>query len=300
MSIFKHIVDLLYNNDCVILPGFGAFVLKNKSAFRKGDEFFPPSKYVSFNSMLKENDVLLLKYISNKNNITYKKALDLVNEEVDLLNENLSKNLVFEIDSLGIFELKENEVLIFNPDFSVNYNSLTFGFKSFTRKPIHRTIKKEFIKDIPSSPKLPLLRYAATALILIGLGYFGYFNYNSYLDNEKLKNIAIAQDKILENVQTATFNLGELPAIRLNVTAPIVNEKSIYFSVISGSFRSKVNAEKQLNYLISLGYKASYTSINPKGLYRVAYGRLETRNEAANLMSSIKNNGQDAWLLIEN
>ena len=76
--------------------------------------------------------------------------------------------------------------------------------------------------------------------------------------------------------------------------------KSIYFSVISGSFRSKVNAEKQLNYLISLGYKASYTSINPKGLYRVAYGRLETRNEAANLMSSIKNNGQDAWLLIEN
>ena len=59
MSIFKHIVDLLYNNDCVILPGFGAFVLKNKSAFRKGDEFFPPSKYVSFNSMLKENDGLL-------------------------------------------------------------------------------------------------------------------------------------------------------------------------------------------------------------------------------------------------
>ena len=300
MSIFKHVVDLLYNNDCVILPDFGAFVLKNKPAFRNRDEFFPPSKYVSFNSMLKENDGLLVKYISNKNNITYEKALRLVNEEVDLLNENLSKNLVFEIDSLGIFELKENEVLIFNPDFSVNYNSLTFGFKSFTRKPIDRTTKKEFTKKIPSSTNLPLLRYAATALILIGIGYFGYFNYNTYIDNEKLKNIAIAQDKILENVQTATFNLGELPAISLNVTAPIVNERSIYFSVISGSFRSKVNAEKQLNYLISLGYKASYTSINPKGLYRVAYGRLETRKKAANLMSSIKNNGRDAWLLIEN
>ena len=82
MTIFKHIVDLLYNNDCVILPGFGACVLKNKPAFRKGDEFFPPRKYVSFNLMLKDNDGLLVKDISNKNNITYKKALDLVNEEV--------------------------------------------------------------------------------------------------------------------------------------------------------------------------------------------------------------------------
>ena len=30
MTIFKDIVDLLHNNDCVILPGFGAFVLKKE------------------------------------------------------------------------------------------------------------------------------------------------------------------------------------------------------------------------------------------------------------------------------
>ena len=42
------------------------------------------------------------------------------------------------------------------------------------------------------------------------------------------------------------------------------------------------------------------TSINPKGLFRVAYARLKTRKEAADLISKIKTSGQDAWLLIEN
>ena len=79
---------------------------------------------------------------------------------------------------------------------------------------------------------------------------FGYFNYNNYLNNEKLKNIAIAQEKILENVQTATFNLGDLPPINVNVKAPIVKDNSTYYSVIAGAFRSRRNAEKHLNTLI--------------------------------------------------
>ena len=64
----------------------------------------------------------------------------------------------------------------------------------------------------------------------------------------------------------------------------LVKENSIYFSVISGSFRSKSNAKKQLNELISQGYQASFTSLNPKGLFRVAYARLNTRKEAASLI----------------
>ena len=72
-----------------------------------------------------------------------------------------------------------------------------------------------------------------------------------------------------------------------------------YYSVIAGSFRSKINAEKHLNYLISRGFSASYTSINPKGLYRVAYARLDSRNKAARLISEIRSTGVDTWLLIE-
>jgi hypothetical protein len=281
------------------VPDFGAFVLKSKAASIKGNEFVPPAKHVSFNSMLKENDGLLVKYISEIRKISYKKALIVLEEEVISLNKKLSKDLLVEIPSLGIFELKNESTLYFNPDLSVNYDSSRFGLKSFLKEPMLQGLKTESSNEFQLVSSY-LLRNAAIFISVIGLSYFGYFNYNNYIDNEKLKNIAIAQDQILKNVQAATFNLGELPAINLNVTAPLVKENSIYFSVISGSFRSKSNAKKQLNELISQGYQASFTSLNPKGLFRVAYARLKSRKEAASLIFTIKQDGKDAWLLIEN
>ena len=299
MSIFKDISHLLYYNDCVILPNFGAFVLKSKSAYIEENEFFPPSKYVSFNSMLKDNDGLLAKFISEERKISYKKSLKLISDEVKVLNEKLSEDLIFDTEYLGIFELKEKNTLIFNPDFSINFDSSVFGLNSFVRKPIINISSKK-AADKAQFDTNNLLRYAAIFISVLGLSYFGYFNYNNYLNNEKLKNIAIAQEKILENVQTATFNLGDLPPINVNVKAPIVKDNSTYYSVIAGAFRSRRNAEKHLNTLIIDGYQASYTTVNPKGLFRVAYARLKTRKEAAELILKIKTSGQDAWLLIEN
>ena len=299
MSIFKDISHLLYYNDCVILPNFGAFVLKSKSAYIEENEFFPPSKYVSFNSMLKDNDGLLAKFISEERKISYKKSLKLISDEVKLLNEKLSEDLIFDTEYLGIFELKEKNTLIFNPDFSINFDSSVFGLNSFVRQPIINISSKR-AADKSQFDTNNLLRYAAIFISILGLSYFGYFNYNNYLNNEKLKNIAIAQEKILENVQTATFNLGDLPPVNVNVKAPIVKDNSTYYSVIAGAFRSRRNAEKHLNTLIVDGYQASYTTVNPKGLFRVAYARLKTRKEAAELILKIKTSGQDAWLLIEN
>ena len=280
MSIFKDISHLLYYNDCVILPNFGAFVLKSKSAYIEENEFFPPSKYVSFNSMLKDNDGLLAKFISEERKISYKKSLKLISDEVKVLNEKLSEDLIFDTEYLGIFELKEKNTLIFNPDFSINFDSSVFGLNSFVRKSIINISSKK-TADKAQFDTNNLLRYAAIFISILGLSYFGYFNYNNYLNNEKLKNIAIAQEKILENVQTATFNLGDLPPVNVNVKAPIVKDNSTYYSVIAGAFRSRRNAEKHLNTLIINGYQASFTSVNPKGLFRVAYARLKTRKEAA-------------------
>ena len=299
MGIFKDVAKLLHSNECVIVPNFGAFVLKAKSAYIQKNEFFPPSKYVSFNAMLKDNDGLLAKHISVERKISYKKSLKLISEEVIFFKKSLSKDLIIDTESLGVFELKEKETLVFNPDFSINFDNKVFGLKSFVREPMPSKISEESKKNNQFSSNV-LLKYAAIAISVIGFSYFGYFNYNDYLNNEKLKNIAIAQEKILENVQSATFNLGELPPININVTAPIVKDNSVYYSVIAGAFRSKGNAKKHLNTLIEKGYQASYTSINPKGLFRVAYARLKTRKEAAELISKIKTSGADAWLLIEN
>ena len=298
MTIFKEIYDLLYNNDCVIVPVFGAFVLKSHSAYIKDDTFYPPSKVISFNVMLDENDGLLVKHLSNSRNISYKKALKTINDETQSLKNELSADKKIKIDPLGYIELSSEGNLVFYPKESINFESNSFGLTSFSKQPILKSVKKDASFKTASNTT-PVLRYAAMFIALIGFSYFGYFNYSNYLDNERIKNIASAQDKILQNVQAATFNIGELPTINLKVTAPIENTNKIYFSVIAGSFRSKVNAEKHLNNLISKGFKASYTAINPRGLFRVAYARLDSRKKAYSLIAEIKENGEDAWLLIE-
>ena len=298
MTIFKEIYDLLYNNDCVIVPEFGAFVLKSHSAYIKDDTFYPPRKVISFNVMLDENDGLLVKHLSTSRNISYKKALKTINDETQSLKNELSADKKIKIDPLGYIELSSEGNLVFYPKESINFESNSFGLTSFSKQPILKSVKKD-ASFKTASTTTPVLRYAAIFIALIGFSYFGYFNYSNYLDNERIKNIAIAQDQILQNVQAATFNIGELPTISLKVTAPIENTNKIYFSVIAGSFRSKVNAEKHLNNLISKGFKASYTAINPRGLFRVAYARLDSRKKAYSLIAEIKENGEDAWLLIE-
>ena len=108
MSIFKDISHLLHSNDCVILPDFGAFILKSKSAYVENNEFFPPSKYVSFNSMLKDNDGLLAKFISEKKKISYKKSLKLIGVD-NFKNLQLAPHIV---EELVQSHYKENKKIV--------------------------------------------------------------------------------------------------------------------------------------------------------------------------------------------
>ena len=98
MTIFKEIYDLLHNNDCVIVPEFGAFVLKSHSAYIKDDEFYPPKKIISFNAMLDENDGLLVKHLTASRKVSYKKALKIINDEAQSLKNSLSVDKKIKID----------------------------------------------------------------------------------------------------------------------------------------------------------------------------------------------------------
>ena len=66
MNISAHISKLFLKNDCIVLEGFGGFILqKSKGTIRDNNKFLPPSKVVSFNQYLKSNDPhILLNYPS--------------------------------------------------------------------------------------------------------------------------------------------------------------------------------------------------------------------------------------------
>ena len=73
MQLSNHISELLFQHDCVTVPGFGSFLGNYKSAEYdfKDEKFHPPYKQISFNSQIKDNDGLLAKHISSKLNLSY-------------------------------------------------------------------------------------------------------------------------------------------------------------------------------------------------------------------------------------
>ena len=77
MQLTTYIADLLYRYECVIIPGFGAFLTRYQSAHidEISNTFHPPSKIVSFNKQLQANDGLFANYVASVEKFSYETAL---------------------------------------------------------------------------------------------------------------------------------------------------------------------------------------------------------------------------------
>ena len=128
MTIAKYISDLLYRYECVIVPNFGGFVTNEISAKVNHftHTFYAPSKQLTFNSHLKNNDGLLANYIASAENISYLKALEIINKEVESWKSSL-KNEELEVENIGSFSLNKDGNYIFEPTNSTNYLTSSFG-----------------------------------------------------------------------------------------------------------------------------------------------------------------------------
>jgi len=103
MDIPFFISQLLYDNDCVIIPGFGGFVAHYTPAkiHPVNHSFHPPSKNILFNSKLIRDDGLLIDYISEKQNISYSGAKARVEEFAEETIKNLANGEVFRFKNIG-------------------------------------------------------------------------------------------------------------------------------------------------------------------------------------------------------
>ena len=112
MAVATYIQDLLYRYECVILPGFGAFITQQHSAqiITSTNEFYPPKKVVSFNRQLVKNDGLLANYISEAEKISYTAAVEKLDLFVQDLQSVLNKKQVANLPNIGSFILTEDEI----------------------------------------------------------------------------------------------------------------------------------------------------------------------------------------------
>ena len=300
MELDKHISDLLYRYDCVIVPNFGGFITNRLSAKLNSatHTFYPPSKQVSFNSHLNVNDGLLVNYIASVENVSYNEANQKINIAVSNWKNTLETSEL-NLSLIGSLKLNTAKKIIFEPAKKVNYLAESFGLESVTAKisSPKETVVKQLIPETNNTEKKGIptfIKYAATAAILLTLGFAGY---NGYQQN-KQKEILAQQEKELEKkIQAATFIISNpLPTIELNVA----KEKPKLYHVVAGAFQFPENAEKKVNQLKQKGYNASILGVNKWGLTEVAFASFSEKNDAINTLYKIqKTISKEAWLLVK-
>ena len=132
-NIPKYINQLLYNHECVIVSGLGAFIKFSQSTkIDDSKNYFSPNKStISFNSEIKRNDGLLANYISEIDNISYAEACILVATFTKKILYKLNNGDHFHFEHIGVISKNSNNELIFEPQELLNFDPDYFGLDSF-------------------------------------------------------------------------------------------------------------------------------------------------------------------------
>ncbi|MDQ3190348.1 MAG: SPOR domain-containing protein [Bacteroidota bacterium] len=350
MKIEKYIRELLLWNDCVIIPGLGGFVTNYLPVEINTSKhlFTPPSKKITFNKSLKNNDGLLANHIAITENISFYQAVNIIEEAVISSLEILNKGKRISIKEIGVLYFNKEQNLQFEPSNETNLLIDSFGLTDFhspliKREPLYKKIEKQF-KDRPavgSERKSKFKKWAVTIAALPVLAAMAWLplktdvfydlsvNYSSLIpfssssapvftprEDHASFNLVESSDEldqaeflinseeiiVIEDVTTkesievldeAVINV----AAKTNIKEIAIPESNDNFHVIAGCFGVIENAEKMISKLKSNGYNAKIVDQN-KGFYRVSYKGFNTKEEAIDLLVSLKSQeNKSAWIL---
>ena len=145
MKIAGYVGDLLYDYECVVIPGLGGFITKDKPAqvVAVTHHFKPPFREVLFNIHLKTNDGLLVNYVARQEELSYNEAKSRVDVFAFECRNALDAGKRIRFHGIGSLSRDEDQNIVFSQDKSINYNPQAFGLGSFVSPAIARTSDEE-------------------------------------------------------------------------------------------------------------------------------------------------------------
>jgi len=307
MQLSTYITDLLYRYECVILPGFGAFLTQYRPASidENSNTFSPPSKVVSFNRQLQVNDGLLANYVASVEKCSYEMALQKVRNFAAHLCSELNAGKSITLKNIGEFSLNVEQSIQFEPVDKQNFSTSSFGLSSFVSPKISRqedvVLSEKEKAVIPLSPNgrgtKPYLKYASIAAIAVfAIGFGGMKLYEGQVQKYNFAERQKANSLVENQIQEATFVIeSPLPALSLQLHKQVGK-----YHIVAGAFRMEENADKKLEQLRAKGYSPMNIGTTRYGLHQVVYASFADRIEAINKLHEIQQTeNSDAWLLVQ-
>lgn len=159
-----HIEYLLRNHDCLIVPGFGAFMATRRSASYCDGKLMPPCVDYCFNRELRSDDGLLANSFARRRGVSFEEGKIMLSECVEALKRELQANRETTFGRIGSLSLKDEDTLEFHPFRSALASSEALGLPvlSLAAEESEKAIEKEEVavedaSEIPSPEAEPSL-----------------------------------------------------------------------------------------------------------------------------------------------
>lgn len=337
LRIITHIERLLLVHDCVIVPGFGGFVLQAVSAVYDEKEYLfnPQRKEIVFNVTLQHNDGLLSESYMQMYDVNYRKAQLMLEEDVADMKVILQEDKKLSLGVLGSFSLGMEGQVIFHPGESDAFSVGSYGLVSFnfpqlrpvsaereevallTRK------KKKDILYIPVNRKL--LRVAAASVAAVALFLLvstpvkdvNQAAYTaSFVPTEMVVKSApeIKPAEEIASEETIASEINEVKTERKVVAVapsrevkrqkitpePVTAKPNLkMYHIVIASFPTEDQADK---YIAGVDRKECkhVSKVVRDGKYRIYADKFDNREQAESYMATLRMNEKykDAWLFI--
>ncbi|MFZ4456062.1 MAG: SPOR domain-containing protein [Bacteroidales bacterium] len=317
--ITSHIEYLLTENDCVIVPGFGGFVIQNIEAQFMDSEVLPPAREICFNAGLTHDDGLLLTNISQVEGVSYGEARRMVQNDLELFSTELSYRSKVELGKVGAFTLDESKNLVFEST-SIPENDIhSFGLTSVKLALLSELTKRDEVPVLVTTEKdgdMIQIRFskrkALRAVASVAAVWLLWIFSTPVTDVKQQTAGFISRQEIIKSITPTILtvndstarqdSLSQQPVAKVDAPkAEVTTQNSLteerYFIVL-GSFHSEKSATKHLDQLTNSGIRN--VKVQKLGtLMRTTLCAFVDKAEAEKYLSSIRYNRHEyneAWL----
>ena len=314
-SLEDILIELLQKHECVVVPAFGGFIAKQKSAFVDFESglIHPPFREIGFNIQLRSNDGLLVNQFAAEYQLDYTASLDTVAQQVTTWNESLRQGKQVSIPKIGNFKKDLEGNIQFEQDRSFNLLMSAYGLELVGFIPT-KPLVSEGEKEVKNNRQL--WKYAAAAAIAIPIAFYsiwipvktpalesGMFSYQDFNPFKTQNENTYTETQIdLPRIEHVSIETTYRDAYEMHVNPKVApNEPTITLIephvkyCIAGCFSSEENASRLVQKLEGLGFNCSI--LHEGSLYKVSLGHGFSEESIDSILNKAKSLNIQTWIL---
>lgn len=325
-NVANAISALLYDHNVVIVPGLGAFLCQADGAKVNviTNQFEKPSATLGFDPQRREDNDLIIGYLTAHDDITVAEARQQVTKFVTDSYAIMKDGGQVEIPSVGTLSFDDNRELVFNPVASNDYNGDAFGLTDMQPQPIFtsnagsqndwkeqvsqqlKNLNTPMTVAIDHDGKKPKRGWIWVLLLLLVAGGVAvwYFKFRPVTPPQPVNPVIVDTVKPIEidtvrPVEIDTVIKGDTLSVPQD-TVPVEIVKpaaEIRAFIVGGCFSIEQNALNMVNETKELGCTEAFV-MKRGSMYYVCYGGFATAAEAKSVLPEVwKNYNNKAWIL---